>query len=84
MPTLAPLAPSRSRHQPTQELLDALRENGWSLASIAFTTARLQHPRTGDDMVIRVDPELPERIVAVEVNGERKLIRRAVEFVRGQ
>jgi hypothetical protein len=85
MPTLAPLAVTRnrSRHQPTQELIDALREKGWCLASIIETAARLQHPETGDHLIIRVDPSIPERIVSVSVNGSRKEIRRALEFVRG-
>ena len=84
--TAQPLAPSYSPHPPTQELLEALRVHGWMVrlrhdtAGVAYLT----NPATGDDMRVTIDYRNPDRIGEVAINGERKLIRRAIEFVRGE
>lgn len=82
MPT-STIVPFRSRHQPTQELIDAFREKGWCVSTILETRAQLRHPKTGDRIVIRVDPRIPDRIVSASINGLRGEIGRALAFVRG-
>jgi hypothetical protein len=79
---MQPLAPSRVAHPMAQELIDALRVKGWRVAQIMEDAATLRHPRSRDEIVIRVDWEHPDRIASVSINGERRLIRRALEYVR--
>lgn len=68
-------------HQPTRDLTVALYEHGWAVDNLGDGTARLVHPHRTDVIEVLVCKESPNRIRAVWVNGERKLISRAIEFI---
>jgi hypothetical protein len=76
------LAPSRSTHRPTQELIDALRVRGWRLSGIDFNVATLRHPRTGRTIAIHADVNEPTRIRWASIDGVPSTIHRTIQIIR--
>lgn len=68
---------------PSEQLVAALAAHGWRYIGTSENRATVEHPTTADTMTLFASWDNPGRIICVMVNGEPKLIRRAIEFVTG-
>jgi hypothetical protein len=80
---LAPIGPPQDIHDPaSRDLIAALYEHDWYTEEPRDGSATVVSPDRTRVMVIEVS--IPgDRLVAY-IDGERKLLRRAIDYVRGE
>lgn len=77
----APIGPpSGITHGPSRQLIAALYENDWSTEPVTDGRATVVSPDFSRVIVLGVEGE---RLVAF-IGGERKLLSRAIEYVKGE
>jgi hypothetical protein len=78
---LAPVGPPNGiAHERSRKLIAALYEHEWYTEEPHDSEATVVSPDYARVMVVKLDGD---RLVAY-INGERKLLSRAIEYVRGE